>query len=83
MVHRVDPIYPNNAIQLYSSDATIKMRVTIGADGLVQSVTPVSGPPLFFPAATNAVRQWRYRPALINGKPSVSDGEISMVFRHP
>ena len=83
LVHRVDPIYPNNAIQLYSTDATIKMHVTIGADGLVQSVTPVSGPPLFFQAATNAIRQWRYRPALINGKPSVSDGEISMVFRHP
>jgi len=83
LIHRVEPIYPYNAAEQFAGDATIKMHITIGADGQVQNVKPVSGSALFFEAATNAIRQWRYRPALINGKPSVSDGEISMVFRHP
>lgn len=83
LIHRVEPIYPNNATQFYSTDATIKLHVTIGTDGQVQTVTPVSGPPIFYQAAASAIRQWRYRPALVNGKPSSSDGEISIVFRRP
>jgi protein TonB len=83
LIHRVEPIYPNNATQFYSTDATIKLHVTTGTDGQVQTVTPVSGPPIFYQAAASAIRQWRYRPALVNGKPSSSDGEISIVFRRP
>jgi periplasmic protein TonB len=83
LIHRVEPLYPHNATQLFAGDAVIKLHITIGADGQVLSVKPLSGSAMFFDAAITAIRQWRYRPALINGKPSVSDGEISIVFRHP
>ncbi len=83
LIHRVEPLYPHNATQLFAGDATIKLHITIGADGQVQNVKPVGGSAMFFDAATTAIRQWRYRPALINGKPSASDAEISIVFRHP
>jgi hypothetical protein len=82
LLHRVQPVYPQNALQSYS-DATIKLHIAIDADGQVQNVTLVSGPPIFFPVAQTAIRQWRYRPALVNGKPSASGAELSMVFRHP
>jgi TonB-like protein len=43
--------------------------VVIGTDGIVQKITVVTGPPALAQSAVEAVRQWRFKPTLINGKP--------------
>jgi periplasmic protein TonB len=43
--------------------------VTIAKDGTVQNVQLVSGPPLLVKAAVEAVKQWAYKPTLLNNQP--------------
>jgi len=47
----------------------VVLSAVIAADGTIQSVHVVSGPPLLMGAALDAVRQWRYKPTLLNGEP--------------
>jgi protein TonB len=69
LLRKIDPIYPATA-----RSARIGGRVTIeaviGLDGSVEASQIVgSTSPLFDDAALDAVRQWRYRPAMLNGSP--------------
>ncbi|HKM49497.1 MAG TPA: energy transducer TonB [Terriglobales bacterium] len=45
------------------------MDVTLKEDGSVEQVNVIDGPPFLVEAATTAVKQWRYRPLLVKGKP--------------
>jgi protein TonB len=47
----------------------IVLEAVITREGNVDSVRVVSGHPLLVQAAVDAVRQWRYRPTLLNGQP--------------
>jgi protein TonB len=47
----------------------VKLAAVIATDGSVQALRAVSGHPLLINAALEAVRQWRYQPTLLNGKP--------------
>jgi protein TonB len=82
LVHRVDPVYPGMAREL-RIEGTVKLHVTIGADGVVRNVEVLSGPQILVGAAASAVRQWRYSPTLLNGQPIQTENEISLVFRLP
>jgi protein TonB len=48
---------------------TVKFEATISKDGSIINLAVVSGPPLLIPAAMEAVKQWKYRPTLLNGEP--------------
>ncbi|HYM77394.1 MAG TPA: TonB family protein [Candidatus Dormibacteraeota bacterium] len=82
LVHKVDPNYPLQA-RTQRLNGKVTLDATIGADGLVQEVKVVSGSPLLAAAATAALRQWRYRPALLNGSPVAVQKEITFVFTLP
>jgi TonB family protein len=82
IVRRVDPIYPESA-QAQRIEGTVKLRVTIGTDGAVRSVTAISGPGPLVEAARAAVRQWRYTPTLLDGKPVEAEEYVSIVFQLP
>jgi protein TonB len=45
------------------------MDVTLKDDGSVEDVAVIKGDPLLAPAATDAVKQWKYRPLVVHGKP--------------
>jgi TonB family protein len=47
----------------------VKMNVTIGEDGTVRNIEVISGHPLLVPPSMEAVKDWIYRPTLLNGKP--------------
>ncbi|MEZ5392152.1 MAG: energy transducer TonB [Bryobacterales bacterium] len=47
----------------------MKLNVIIDHDGAIQSIDVGSGHPLLIPAAIDAVKQWLYRPTLLNGTP--------------
>lgn len=79
LVHRVDPIYPDDARNAQIGD-TVSMRIVISTDGSVKKLKVVSGPPQLVPAAALAVRQWRYKPFLSAGKPTEVDTLVYVVF---
>ena len=47
----------------------VKLNVVISKDGTIQNLQLISGPPLLAPAAMDAMRQWVYRPTLLNNLP--------------
>jgi protein TonB len=66
--HIVRPEYPMLAQQARLK-GTVMLEAHVGADGPVKSVRALSGPVLLQDAAIEAVKQWRYRPLLLNGQP--------------
>jgi protein TonB len=79
IIHKVIPVYPPLARQARLS-GTVRFTAIIARDGTIQNLTLVSGHPLFVPAATEAVRQWRYRPTLLNGDPVEVIAPIEVIF---
>jgi protein TonB len=59
---------------------TVTLSATIGADGLVKRVKIVSGHAMLTAAAAEAVKQWRYRPTLLNGQPVECDTVVLFNF---
>jgi protein TonB len=59
------------------------LDATISEDGSVGEIKVVSGAPLLAVAATEAVRQWRYSPSLLNGKPIQVQKQITVIFKLP
>jgi TonB family protein len=68
LVTKVTPVYPPLA-KVARVQGTVRFEATIGTDGTVLNLHLVSGPPLLAQAAMEAVRQWVYRPTLLNGNP--------------
>lgn len=59
---------------------TVVLAVTISKSGTVDEVRAVSGPAVLVPVSIAAVKKWRYRPYLINGKPVRFHTQIAFVF---
>jgi protein TonB len=68
LVNQPKPQYPPLARQA-RIQGVVRFNAVIGKDGTIQNLTLVSGHPLLVPSATEAVRQWRYQPTLLNNEP--------------
>ena len=68
LVNKVTPKYPLEAKQA-RIQGTVRFAALIGTDGAIQELRLVSGVPVLADAATEAVKQWVYRPTLVNGNP--------------
>ncbi len=79
LVHDVTPIYPSEAGRARIEGAVVLLAV-IGKDGSVEDVRVESGFPILAQAAIDAVKQWRYRPYLLNGEPVEVDSRITINF---
>src|ERR1700683_4446653 len=82
LVNLVDPLYPPEAEQKHI-EGTVRIHATIGVDGSIKDLQPLSGPASLLAAALTAVREWRYNPTLLNGQPIETQEDISVVFRLP
>jgi protein TonB len=69
LLKKVDPVYPELAKQARAG-ALIILEATVDATGRVQEVRLLRSSPLFDEAAMDAVKQWAYRPLLLNGIPT-------------
>ena len=67
LLKRVTPGYPVIAKNAHIQ-GTVRFSAVIGEDGRIQSLQTVSGPGVLVRAASDAVRQWVYRPTLLNGQ---------------
>ena len=79
LINRVQPVYPPLARQTRVS-GTVRLHAIISKDGSVQQLEVLQGHPLLVQAALDAVRQWRYRPTLLNGEPVEVDTTIDVIF---
>jgi protein TonB len=79
LIHDVAPQYPPEAGRARIEGAVVLMAV-IGKDGSVEDVRIESGLPILAQAAMDAVKQWRYRPYLLNGEPVEVDSRITINF---
>ncbi|HUG52393.1 MAG TPA: energy transducer TonB [Vicinamibacteria bacterium] len=79
LLHRVQPDYPELAKQARLS-AIVIVEAMVGTDGRVESVNVLRGQPLFDDTAVAAVRQWRYKPLLLNGVPTPFILTVTLVF---
>ncbi len=80
LISRIEPHYPPLAIQT-RQEGTVVLHAIISRDGRISALEVVSGSPFFVQAALDAVRQWRYRPTLLNGEPVEVETTITVEFR--
>ncbi len=76
---RVEPIYPTLMKQIHKS-GQVQLHAIIGTDGTIQALQAVSGDPGFYPSAMDAVRQWRYKPTILNGVAVEVDTFITVIY---
>ena len=80
LISRVEPQYPIIAVET-KTEGTVRLHAIISRDGGITSLEVLSGHPFLVKAALDAVRQWRYRPTLLNGEPVEVETSITVIFR--
>lgn len=79
LVRKVLPEYPAIAKQMRQQGSVV-LTATIGKDGRVKNVEPLSGPALLVAPAIRAVKQWEYRPYILNHEPVEVQTQITVNF---
>ncbi len=79
LIHDVPPQYPPEAGRARIVGTVVLMAV-IGKDGTVKDVRVESGLPILAQSAIDAVKQWRYKPYMIDGDPVEVDSRITINF---
>lgn len=82
LTHRVEPEYPEEA-RRQGIQGEVVLNVNIDPDGAVQEIKWVNGPPLLAQAATDAVKQWRFKPQTANGHRVAMKTMVTLNFRLP
>ena len=80
LISSVEPRYPVLAVQT-KKEGTVILHAIISRDGRITSLEVVSGHPWFVQEALDAVRQWRYRPTMLNGEPVEVETTITVFLR--
>ncbi len=80
LLHKVEPPYPKLALAARITGVVL-LKAIISRDGEIKELQVVSGHPILVPAAIDAVKQWRYRPYLLNGEPVEVETNISVTFQ--
>jgi protein TonB len=79
LIRDVAPQYPPEAGRA-RIEGTVVLLAVIGTDGSVKDVRVENGLPILAQAAIDAVKQWRYKPYMIDGEPVEVDSRITINF---
>jgi protein TonB len=79
LIHRVQPDYPVIAKRA-GIQGPVMISALISKEGTIENLRVLSGHPMLTSAAINAVKQWRYRPYILNGDPIEVDTQITVNF---
>jgi protein TonB len=79
LIKKVTPNYPPLAKQARIQGQVI-LQAEISKDGTIQNLQLISGHPMLAPAAIEAVKQWRYKPYLLNGEPVAVETQVQVNF---
>jgi periplasmic protein TonB len=81
LISSVMPIYPSMA-KSTGIAGNVVVQASISPAGIVVATKVLSGPPVLRQAAVDAVRHWKYRPAMLNGEPVAVDITVTMSFHN-
>ncbi len=73
------PVYPPIALAAHMQ-GSVTLHGIITKEGNVERLEALGGPPMLKQAALDAVKQWTYRPYMINGEPAEVDTTIIVNF---
>ena len=79
LVSKVQPEYPAEAKDQRVEGAVV-LKVTVDKEGNVANIQLISGHPLLAPAAIEAVKQWKYKPFLLDGIPLAVETQVTVNF---
>ena len=82
LIKKVQPFYPKNALFMHVEGA-VELMATISPKGDISHVKVLSGDSQLTRAATDAVKQWKYKPYLLNGEPVEIQTQITINFKLP
>ncbi len=82
LLKRVQPVYPHSALQMRIGGA-VQLQAIIDKSGSISSVKVLSGDPILAKSAVDAVRQWRYKPYLLDGEAVEIQTQITVNFKLP
>jgi TonB family protein len=82
VVSQVSPKYPEMAKTMHAGGDVV-VEAVVGKDGSVKTAKATSGNVLLRDAATSAVKQWKYKPATLDGQPVETTVQITVKFGAP
>jgi TonB family protein len=80
LLKRVEPEYPAFArkAQIHGE---VRLQAVVSKTGVIKNLRAISGHPILIQAALDAVKQWQYKPFLLNGEPAEAEGVVIVAFR--
>jgi len=79
VINKVTPRYPEDAKKAKIEGAVL-LKAVIGKDGTIENLQVISGPKELQTSALDAVRQWTYKPYLLNGDPEDVETTITVTY---
>jgi TonB family protein len=80
LITKVQPKYPDLA-RVARIQGTVVLKAWIDTNGDIEDLALLSGHPMLVAAATDAVKQWKYKPYILNGQPAKVETSISVDFQ--
>ena len=82
LIKKVAPAYPSNALRM-RVEGDVELVATISKEGSISNVKVISGDAQLTRAAVDAVKQWKYKPYLLNGEPVEIQTQVTIKFKLP
>ena len=82
LIKKIAPVYPSGALKM-RKQGSVELLATVNKTGAVTSVKVLRGDSSLAQAALDAVRQWKYRPFLLNAEPVEIETQITINFKLP
>ena len=80
VIRKIQPAYPDEARRQHVH-GNVVLKAEISHTGDVSELTVVSGDPLLAPSALEAVKQWKYKPYLLNGQPVDVETQVTVTYQ--
>ncbi len=82
LIKKVAPAYPPSALRMHI-EGDVELLATISKDGTITQIKVLSGNSQLTKAAAEAVKQWKYKPYLLNGEPVEIQTQVTVKFKLP
>jgi protein TonB len=82
LIKKIAPTYPSAALKL-RKQGTVELLATVSKTGSITKLQVLRGESILSQAAIEAVRQWKYRPFLLNAEPVEIETQITIHFKLP
>jgi TonB family protein len=76
---KVQPVYPQTARNLGTS-GLVRVKVVVDETGSVANIVWAEGPMMLRQAAQDALKQWKFQPVMVDGKPARVTGYVDFGF---